>query len=190
MAQELATAFRLLAAALERLHISYAIGGSIASSARSIARLTQDVDLVARIGTNQADRLARELGSLWYADAEQMRAAIQAGRSFNLIYLPMSYKMDIFPATEEFHQIQLERATRVALEVFENEAYPVTSAEDILLAKLRWYRMGGEVSERQWTDITNILAINQNLDFEYLNLWAAKLEVTDLLEKARVDADI
>ena len=65
----------------------------------------------------------------------------------------------------------------------------VTTAEDILLAKLRWYRDGGEVSERQWNDIGSVIAINPNLDWEYVNLWAARLGVTSLLERARAEVE-
>jgi hypothetical protein len=64
----------------------------------------------------------------------------------------------------------------------------VASAEDILLAKLRWYRMGGEVSESQWSDIAGILAVNPDLDAAYLHTWAARLGAGDLLDKAVADS--
>jgi hypothetical protein len=66
----------------------------------------------------------------------------------------------------------------------------VTTAEDILLAKLRWYADGGQVSDRQWSDIGGILIQNPDLDWDYVNSWAARLDVTDLLEKARIDAQL
>jgi hypothetical protein len=69
----------------------------------------------------------------------------------------------------------------------ETGEYPVASAEDILLAKLQWYRMGGQVSERQWTDIAGILAVAPDLDAAYLRDWAARLGVADLLDKAAAE---
>jgi hypothetical protein len=30
---------------------------------------------------------------------------------------------------------------------------PIHPPEDILLQKLRWFRLGGEVSDRQWRDV-------------------------------------
>jgi len=66
----------------------------------------------------------------------------------------------------------------------------VTTAEDILLAKLRWYADGGRVSDRQWNDIGGILEQNPNLDWDYVNSWAARLGVTDLLEEARADSQL
>jgi hypothetical protein len=66
----------------------------------------------------------------------------------------------------------------------------VASAEDILLAKLQWYRMGGEVSERQWSDIAGILAVNSELDAAYLRTWAVRLGVEDLLDKAVAESKL
>jgi hypothetical protein len=61
---------------------------------------------------------------------------------------------------------------------------PVSAPEDVLLAKLRWYKDGGQVSDRQWGDITGVVATNPNLDLEYTRLWAGRLQVTGLLDRA------
>ena len=173
--------------ALDRLGIRYAIGGSVASSARGVWRSTLDVDLVAEIRHSQAGDLVAALGTTWYADPEVIRTAIQAGRSFNVIHTLLAYKVDIFPATKEFHLAQLDRATKLPLGAGRIPCM-VTSAEDILLAKLCWYRDGGEVSERQWNDIVGLISTSPSLDVADLRLWAARLGVTWLLEKARADA--
>jgi hypothetical protein len=173
--------------ALARAGIRYAVGGSVASSARGVWRSTLDIDLVAAIRPDQAEALAAALGPDWYADPEMIRDAIKAGRSFNVIQKRLAYKVDIFPATEEFHLAQIERATIVALSI-EQIPCAVATSEDILLAKLRWYRDGGEASERQWNDIVGLLAANVSLDAGYLQLWAARLGVKDLLDKARAEA--
>src|SRR5471030_3454581 len=78
----------LITAAFDRLKISYAVGGSMASSARGVWRSTLDIDLVAAIQPAQVAALVGELGPAWYADAETIRGSIEAGRSFNVIYLP------------------------------------------------------------------------------------------------------
>jgi hypothetical protein len=176
---------RQLCETLRDLRIRYAVVGSLASSARGIPRSTIDGDVVAAISVRDVGRLVAALGGDWYADAEQMKAMVAAGRSFNIIYQPLFFKFDVFPAVDEFQQRELERAQEVAL-LFLNESVTcsVVSPEDILLSKLRWYRDGGEVSERQWSDIHGILAITKNLDFEYVNRWAASLGVSDLLARA------
>lgn len=63
--------------------------------------------------------------------------------------------------------------------------FAVTTAEDVILSKLAWYRSGGEVSEQQWNDILGIVAQRRDkLDIEYLREWAPHACVADLLEKA------
>jgi hypothetical protein len=144
-----------------------------------------DVDIVAAIAVSQTSALAAGLGKDWYADPEQMREAIAHGRSFNLIHMYTSEKFDIFPACGEFHLSQLERAAvEDVLVGGETIQCPVATAEDILLAKLQWYRSGGETSERQWGDIAAIVEVNTSLDQPYLQLWAARLGVADLLDRA------
>jgi hypothetical protein len=67
----------------------------------------------------------------------------------------------------------------------------VASPEDTILHKLTWYRMGGEVSDRQWNDILGVLKVQgAALEMEYLQRWARVLEVNDLLAKALEDAGL
>lgn len=144
-----------------------------------------DIDLVVRIGVPHAEKLVAALGADWYAEAQQIREAIQAGRSFNVIHMPTAWKMDLFPARSEFHKSEMQRATPEPVTI-DGEAVvcPVSTSEDILLAKLRWYKDGGQVSDRQWSDITGIVRVNPDLDLEYIRQWAGRLQVTDLLAKA------
>jgi hypothetical protein len=122
----LAGTLKSLVSALEQLGIPFVIGGSMASSARGVVRSTLDVDIVAAITPQQANRLAAELGRDWYADPDQMRQAIAARRAFNLIHIGLGNKVDVFPATEEFHRTQLQRASRMALPFLEDPTmYPV-----------------------------------------------------------------
>ena len=49
----------------------------------------------------------------------------------------------------------------------------------------QWYRLGGEVSERQWRDILGVLKTRTGaLDLGYMQRWANELKVSDLLERA------
>ena len=67
----------------------------------------------------------------------------------------------------------------------------VAAPEDILLAKLEWFRLGGETSDRQWRDISGICKIQLfDLDFDYLHRWSRELKVDDLLETAFDEAGI
>lgn len=61
---------------------------------------------------------------------------------------------------------------------------PVASPEDIVLAKLRWYDLGGRTSERQWSDISGVLRVQSGkLDWGYIEEWGARLGVAELVGK-------
>ena len=63
----------------------------------------------------------------------------------------------------------------------------VDTAEHTLLRKLAWYRRGGEASERQWRDVQAIARIQgERLERDRLQLWAARLGVTDLLQRVLI----
>ncbi|MDE3168210.1 MAG: hypothetical protein KGN36_20575, partial [Acidobacteriota bacterium] len=180
MTNQFAQALSELTAALEAAGIRYAIGGSLASSTHGLFRATEDGDIIADLSPAHASRLAHALGPAWYADADEIVSSVRAGRSFNLIHIATALKFDLFPAVTDFHAIQLDRAKIMQLRLDGSTPCPVTTAEDILLAKLRWFRDGGEVSERQWSDVLGIVATAPSLDWQYLNLWAARLGVAAL----------
>jgi hypothetical protein len=76
-------------------------------------------------------------------------------------------------------------ARRLAVDLGEGRRLYVHPPEDILLQKLRWYRRGGEVSDRQWRDIAAIVRVQAEwLDRDYLRENAQVLGVSDLLERA------
>ena len=118
-------------------------------------------------------------------DGEQIRGAIAAGRAFNLIYVPLSQKVHVFPVKDDFGSAQVEHATTLPIAAAGGRVYPIASAEDIVLAKLRWYHAGGEVSERQWSDIAGVIRATPGLDWNYVEAWAVRLGVAQLLERAR-----
>ena len=65
----------------------------------------------------------------------------------------------------------------------------IATAEDTVVAKLSWFRKGGEVSDRQWSDVLGILKVQRgNLDYEYMKEWSERLGVRDLLDRACQEA--
>jgi hypothetical protein len=171
---------------LESLHVPYFIGGSLASAVHGVVRATMDVDLVADLGLEHVEPLARALGDAFYADAEMMRDAVRRRGSFNLIHLETMFKVDVFVSKERpFDQVQFERRVLQTLTTDPDRAAYVASAEDIILAKLEWYHLGGQASNRQWRDVQNVLKVQgDQLDLHYLDHWAAQLGLRDLLERA------
>ena len=172
---------------LDLLEIHYLVGGSVASSLHGVWRATGDIDIVALVRSEHIEPLVEELHREFYADAGQIRTAIDAGRPFNLIHLPTSYKFDIFPLTaDRYQQVQFGRRRFEQAKVFGTEAieFAVTTAEDVILSKLRWYRLGGERSDQQWNDVLGVIAVQgDRLDLGYLREWAQYLNVNDLLDR-------
>jgi len=170
---------------LDRLGISYAIGGSFASSVHGVARATQDIDVVIDLGANQIRDFCHALSAEFYVDEGAAAEAVGRGRSFNLIHFDAGLKIDLFVASRHpFGSDQLAHRRPEATAILGGEPIQVSviSAEDILLAKLLWYQEGGNVSERQWNDLVNlVLAQGDRLDRQYLALQAKRFGVDDLL---------
>ena len=172
--------------AFTRLEIPYLIGGSLASAVHGIVRATMDADLVADIQPKQVPPLVALLEGEFYTDADMIQDAILHSGSFNLIHLETMFKVDVFILKQRAFDInEMERRISQPLgDALDEQAY-FSTAEDLILAKLEWFRAGGETSERQWRDILGVLDIQSDrLDFKYLQKWAEELGVQDLLQKA------
>ena len=179
-----------VAESLEQLGVRYLIGGSIASTTHGIMRSTLDVDLLADLRPEHIPPLVEALSGTFYLDVQAIQEALARRSSFNLIHLETMFKVDIFLTHgRAFDQSQMERRRLQILTPDPERAAYLASAEDIILAKLDWYRQGGEVSERQWRDVLGVLTVQAGrLDLAYLRRWAAELAVSDLLERALEEA--
>lgn len=183
---DLGRGFERIVRALRKLGIPYAVGGSLASSVHGIPRATVDIDFVVEVQPTQADGLVAEFQNGFYADADMIRAALDAKRSFNLIDLETSYKFDLFPLPDgDYYRKELERREETQHLFGETLIeFSVVSPEDTILTKLLWFREGGEVSDRQWNDVRGVLEVQgDRLDRDYLLRWARELDVVDLVER-------
>lgn len=176
---------------LDRLRIGYAIGGSIASSLHGTGRMTRDADLTAEPFPRQLDAFVAAFDPAdFYLSAESVREALRDRTTFNILHPATGYKIDVFVRKDEpFERAAFARRVPYPMPDAPDEPVQVHTAEDIVLFKIRWYRLGGEISDRQWNDILGVLAVQAGrLDDGYLDRWAADLGVADLLARARADA--
>jgi hypothetical protein len=186
----------LLAAALTPLietfrdmGIEYQLGGSIASSFHGVPRASLDVDILASISPEQIDPLVERLKGSYYVATGRARDSVVRGTSFNVIHLESMTKIDVFVARSD--RFRLESLRRSIPAVLAEDSAPVfmTSAEDIVLHKLAWFRKTGETSTQQWNDVIGVIKIRgPALDRSYLEQWAGELAVTELLARALREA--
>jgi hypothetical protein len=173
-------------AALEALGVAYVLVGSLASAVYGAARSTLGSDLVATLRPEQVDEFAGALRAEFYVSVPAIEEAIQRHGSFNLIHLKTIFKVDVFIARPgPFDARQLDRGRPLIVTEDPPRVAMVASPEDTILAKLAWYRAGGETSERQWRDVQAIVATQgSTLDVAYLRQTAPELAVADLLDQA------
>jgi len=186
-APDLVAALLPVIEALDGMGVRYYVGGSVASSVHGVPRASIDAGVIAELGAEHVAPLAARLSALFYLDEDRMRDAVERHLSFNVIHLATMFKVDVF--VSKGRPFDVEASGRARLEVLgESPEAPkarVASPEDTLLAKLEWYRRGGESSERQWSDVIGLLKVRTGrLDLAHLAGWAEALGVADLLERA------
>ena len=183
---------RDVTARLDRLKIPYMVGGSFAGSFYGFARNTQDADLIVAMQRDNVDEFVRTFSGDFYLDRKMIEDALKRRTSFNIIHLASSFKIDFFILRlGRFDQESFSRRLLRKIDPARNFDAFVQSAEDTVLAKLEWYRMGGGVSEIQWRDVLGILKTQaETVDLSYMQRWAQELGIADLLARALREAGI
>lgn len=172
--------------AIEHVGAPYYVVGSLASIVHGQPRATFDSDLVADLRPTQAGAFVQQLGPEFYADEVVIADAARSGRHFNVIHVSTGFKVDVYTLSDDpFTREELRRRRRELLQDDPSVEVFVATPEDVVLSKLRWYRDGGEVSDRQWGDVIGVLRVQAaRLDRTYMQEWAKHLGVETLLQRA------
>lgn len=180
-----------VASSLETIGVDYVVGGSLASSMHGIPRSTQDVDILVFMRHEDVEPLVTMFEDEFYVEQAAVQEAVNRSSSFNLVHFETAFKVDLFVAGND-PWLAEERRRRVNIGDPEaGDSFHVSSAEDNLLHKLKWYQRGGEVSDQQWGDVLGVMKVQgDELDFPYLKRWAAQLGVETLLKQALQEAGL
>jgi hypothetical protein len=167
-----------VAGALESGGIPYMIAGSFASSHHGAPRATQDIDVVIDPTFAALERfLAALRADDVYLDADVAREELKRRGQFNVIDGSSAWKVDlIFRKGRAFSKEEMSR--RLPAKVLGVDVF-VATAEDTVLAKLEWAKLGE--SERQLRDVRALVeAKGDSLDRVYIERWLDDLGVRGL----------
>jgi len=174
---------REVAVRLDQSAIPYMVTGSIAASYHGLTRATQDLDIVI---SADPEKLKTLMGLFpaqdYYAPLQDALDAYRHRSMFNVLDMLHSWKIDfIFQKSTPFHQQAFQRRKPVA---FEGVPTIMITAEDLIISKLEWSKMGE--SERQARD-AGVVAQKRlrNLDREYVERWVKELGLAAQWESAR-----
>lgn len=176
---------KIVAKRLDSARIRYIISGSVAANFYAQPRMTRDIDIVIWATAFNADRVYNLFKEDFYIDKDSVDEAISNTGMFNIIHNELVVKVDFIVASDsEYNKMKLQRRK---IHTVEGVDLPIISPEDLILSKLLWAK--DSHSEMQFRDVRNILVFNKNgLDFSYLENWAVKLAVKNLLEECRKNA--
>jgi hypothetical protein len=180
---DLGEVFRRISGALSTSQVPYMLTGSFASSYYEALRSTQDIDIVIAPTLEQLRHLVHVLQEQdYYADPDASSQAFHELSMFNVLDNKTGWKIDfIFRKSRPF---SLEEFRRRRATNFEGVSLFVATAEDVVLAKLEWAKMGE--SHRQLEDAAMVIKKQRStLDFEYLSRWAIDLQIQDEFTHAR-----
>lgn len=174
--------FGRLIEALERAGVSYMVTGSYASSAHGTPRATNDIDVVISPTSEQLRLLMRQFpADRYYADEEDAFDALRHRSQFNVIDFATMWKADLIVRKErEFSKVEFSRRRVYSIG---GVRVHLATAEDILIAKLEWHKLGE--SERQIEDAAGIISRQgAALDREYVDRWVRELGLEEQWQKA------
>ena len=171
----------LIAERLDRAHIPYMLSGSVALSMYAQPRMTRDVDFVIDIEEAQVDEFIDLFAGDCYIDRESVLEAVRARGMFNIIHEAWIIKADFVVRKDQpYRKTEFDRRRTVSIG---GKAFSVVTAEDLLLSKLLWAMTSR--SDLQLGDVRNLILSERGLDWAYIERWAQKLGVVDVLNEVR-----
>jgi len=162
---------------LEEAGLDYMLTGSMALNHYAQPRMTRDIDIVLALFLKDLETLPKIFDEEFYFSPEAARQAILHQSTFNVIHNETLIKVDfMIRKREDYRLVEFERRQRISVQ---GRSLWIVSKEDLILSKLDWAR--DSQSQRQFTDVENLLATGA--DLEYLKTWSQKLNLTAMLTR-------
>lgn len=171
-----------IVARLEAVGLDYYITGSWALASYAEPRMTRDIDIVLDASTVDYERRIRPAFDDDYLVNEPIRVA---GRYIGgIIHRTEITRADlIFGRHDPWSRSAMARRRRIDHPILGPTW--IVAPEDLILAKLEWSDAGS--SELQLRDVRSVVRLNDDLDWPYLERYAAVIGVTRLLESVRAN---
>lgn len=154
---------RILLHPLHETGIAYMVTGAVAAIAYGEPRMTNDVDVVARLDAGDASRLIAAFpASAYYVPPleviEEERQRARHGH-FNIIHHDTALRADVYLVGDDpLHRWAMERRRTAHVA---GDAIRFAPLEYVIVRKLEYFRDGG--SDRHLRDIAGILLVSEAL---------------------------
>lgn len=161
--------------------IDYMVSGSVAMNFYAQPRMTRDIDIVLALRKKGTKKFVSLFKNEFYLDEDVVEDEVRQNGMFNLIHNKYVIKVDfILQKNAAYDNEAFARRRQVKID---GADIWIISPEDLILAKLRWAR--DSLSEMQIKDVRNIICMVSYLDEKYIENWTAKLDLKNILEKAK-----
>ena len=169
---------------LDNQKIPYMITGALSVVYYGRPRASHDIDFVVEIHPPEVKRIVdafKKLSAEYLIQTEAIDEAVKKRGLFNAIFLPTYTKLDFWLlTTDPFDRERFKRKQRINLL---GQMMTISTAEDTILQKLRWYK---EASiEKHIVDAAFVYQLQKKLDKKYLEYWAEKLHVSTSLQELK-----
>ena len=178
---------KMILSVLDKVGIDYMIGGAVAVWPWGEPRSTQDIDIVIHLGVEQINALSKELERVdIYLPPDIILKNLYETRGdlpINAIHGASGYKAEMFLMrdNDELRMSAFERRVKVDFGSGIGEVY-LHSPEDLIIYKMLYYSLSQQTKHIR--DIGSIIKTRgSELDYEYIQQWAAKKQLRAIWEE-------
>ena len=173
---------KLVAKWLDEIGVKYMLTGAWSVIYYGRVRTSHDLDFVVEIKESETDKLVKTFeraGEDFWFQPDAIKEAVEKKQMFMVRYMPSGDKIDFWLVKQtEFDRQRLKR--RVQVVAWGQKIY-LSSAEDTIVQKLKWYGMSK--IEKHLVDAAFVWQLQNKLDRTYIKQWAEKLKVSKYLPK-------